>query len=88
MEYYEKVNCYVRISNEFFKELEKPFKKNEECEVVYLNEKKDKVSIKSRILNFLNIDGSEFMDTAEGSRIRLDKIVLFNGEDIKYLNHY
>lgn len=79
---------YVRVSNELFKEFEKPYKKNEECEVVYLDNKKDKVSIKSRILKFLNIDGSEYMDTLSGRRIRLDKIIFFNGEETKYLNHY
>ncbi len=88
MKYYEKINSYVRISNELFKEFEKVFKKKEECELVFLNKNNDKVSIKSKILEFLNIDGSEYMDTNIGTRIRLDKIVSLNGEDIGYLNHY
>jgi len=88
MEYYEKMNSYVRVSNELFKEFDKIFKRKEECELVFLNEENSKVSIKSKILAFLNIDGSEFMDTNEGKRIRLDKIISINGEDIKYLNHY
>ncbi|WP_072682321.1 hypothetical protein [Arcobacter sp. LA11] len=88
MKYYERMNRYVRISNELFKEFEKIFKKEEECELVYLNNNNDKVNIKSKILEFLNIEGSEYMDTKEGTRIRLDKIVSLNGEDIKYLNHY
>ncbi len=88
MEYYEKINGYVRISNELFKEFEKVFKKKEECELVFLDNKNDKISIKSKILEFLNIDGSEYMDTKIGTRIRLDKIISLNGEDIKYLNHY
>lgn len=88
MKYYERIDNYVRISNELFKEFEKAFKRNEECELVYFNKNKNKVSLKSKILKFLNIDGSEYMDTEEGTRIRLDKIVLFNGENIKYLNHY
>ena len=88
MEYYERANKYVRISNELFKEFEKVLKKKEECELVYLNNKNSKVNIKSKILEFLNIDGYEYMDTKEGQRIRLDKIVSLNGEDITYLNHY
>jgi len=88
MKYYERMNRYVRISNELFKEFEKVFKKEEVCELVYLNNENNKVSIKSKILEFLNIDGSEYMDTKEGTRIRLDKILSLNGEDIKYLNHY
>lgn len=82
------MNGYVRISNELYKEFEKKFKKQEECELVYLNNTNTKVSIKSKILDFLNVDGSEYLDTNNGQRIRLDKIVGFNGEDTKYLNHY
>jgi len=85
---YKKIDNYIRISNELFKELEKPFKNNEVCELTYVNNKKDKISITSKIMKFLNVDGSEYMDTIEGTRIRLDKIISLNGEDIKYLNHY
>jgi hypothetical protein len=88
MENYQRINNYVRISNELFKEFDKLCKRNEECELVYFNNSNDKVSIKSKILKFLNIDGSEFMDVQEGDRIRLDKIVSYNGEDTKSLNHY
>lgn len=88
MTYYEKINSYVRISNELYKEFEKVFKKKEECELVFYNNENKQVSIKSKILKFLNIEGSEYMDTNVGTRIRLDKIVSLNGEDIKYLNHY
>ncbi len=85
---YKSINNYVRISNELFKEFEKLYKRKEECELVYLNNNNDKISIKSRILKFLNIDGSEYMDTKEGTRIRLDKIISYNGENTKHLNHY
>lgn len=88
MEYYARMNSYVRVSNELFKEFDKLFKKKEECELVFLNNNNNKESIKSRILDFLNIDGSEYMDTNTGARIRLDKVISINGEDIKYLNHY
>lgn len=83
-----KMNNYVRISNELYKEFEKVFNKKEECELIYLNKSENKVSIKSRILKFLNIDGTEYMDVNDGTRIRLDKILAFNGEETKYLNHY
>ncbi len=86
--YYERLNRYVRISNELYKEFEKVFKRKEECELVFLNKENHKVSIKSKILKILNIDDSEYMDTTTGTRIRLDKIVSLNGEDIKHLNHY
>lgn len=79
---------YVRISNELFKEFERALRKGQECSFIYLNKNNDKVSIKSKISKFLNIDGSEYMDTNIGERIRLDKIVTFNGDDTRYLNHY
>lgn len=79
---------YVRISNELFKEFERALKKGQECSLVYLNNNNNKVSIKSKILKFLNIDGSEYMDIKNGERIRLDKIITFNGDETKYLNHY
>ncbi len=87
MEYYEKINGYVRISNELYSEFEKIFKRKEECQLTFLNND-DKVSIKSKISRFLNINGSEYIDTNMGTRIRLDKIVTLNGENTKYLNHY
>lgn len=85
---YKRINNYVRISNELFKEFDKLYKRKVECELVYFNNNNDKVSIKSKILKFLNIDGSEYMDINEGTRIRLDKIISYNGESTKYLNHY
>jgi len=88
MEYYESKNKYVRVSNELYKEFEKVFKRKQECKLTYLNKNNKKVSIKSKILDFLNIDGAEFIDTNIGKRIRLDKVVSLNDEDIKYLNHY
>ena len=88
MAYYQRINRYIRISNELYKEFEKVFKKKEVCELVFLNKDNDKVSTKSKIMDFLNIDGSEYLKTNKGTRIRLDKIVSLNGEDVKYLNHY
>lgn len=88
MKYYESINNYVRISNELFNEFDKVFKKEEECELTYLNKNDNKINIKSKIQDFLNINGAEYMDTNSGIRIRLDRIVSLNGEDIKYLNHY
>lgn len=88
MTYYEKINSYVRISNELYKEFESVFQKQEVCDLVFYNNKKEKISIKSKILKFLSIEGSEYMDTNVGTRIRLDKIISLNGEETKSLNHY
>lgn len=85
---YKKMDGYIRISNELFREFNKIFKKDEECELTYLNSCNEKVCSTSKILNFLNVADSEYMDINDGTRIRLDKIISLNGEDIKYLNHY
>lgn len=82
------MNNYVRVSNELFNEFNRALKKGQECSVVYLNKNNDKVSIKSKIAKFLIVDGSEYMDTKIGERIRLDRIIKFNGDETKYLNHY
>ena len=85
---YKKTKHYVRVSNELFKEFDKLFKKEVEFELVYLNHDNDKVSTTSKISKFLNIDDAEYMDIKEGTRIRLDKILSYNGKSTKTLNHY
>ena len=87
MEYYETLDSYVRISNELYREFEKIFKRKEECQLTFLNND-DQVNIKSKISNFTNINGSEFMDTSDGTRIRLDKIIALNGQYTKEFNNY
>ncbi len=82
------MNSYIRISNELYREFEKAFKKEKECQVVYLDKSNQKVSMSSKILDLLSVDGSEYMNMASGLKVRLDKIITFNGEDTKYLNHY
>lgn len=81
------MNEYVRVSNALYNEFETAANSDKECEVVYLNEE-GKVSIKSKIVKFKNINGTEYMDVKDGVSIRLDKIVTFNGESTKNLNHY
>ena len=78
---------YIRISNALYNEFEAAAKKEKECKLTYV-ENKDECSITSKIVKFMNINGSEYMDVEDGTRIRLDKIVTFNGEDTKILNHY
>lgn len=82
------MNDYVRVSNELYEKFEKVFKKQEECELIFLDRTENEVSIKSKILKFLNIDGTEYMKFKNGLQVRLDRVLAFNGEDTKYLNHY
>lgn len=88
MEYYETLDRYVRISNELYREFDKIFKRKEECQLTFLNDDNDQISIKSQISKFSNINGSEFLDTSDGMKIRLDKIVALNGQYTKDFNNY
>ncbi|PLY07770.1 MAG: hypothetical protein C0625_04180 [Arcobacter sp.] len=81
------MNGYVRISNELYHEFEMAAKRKQECELTFVDNK-DEINIKTKIKKFDNIDGTEYMDTEDGNRIRLDRIVLFNGEETKEMNHY
>ena len=87
MEYYETLDKYVRISNELYREFDKIFKRKEECQLTFINDDNE-ISIKSKISKFTDINGSEFMDTSDGKRIRLDKIVALNGHNTKDFNNY
>jgi len=86
-EYIRTSTKYVRISNELYHEFETAAKKDKECEFVYLDNNNE-VSIKTKILQFTNINQEEYMAVKDGINIRLDKIVSFNGENTKILNHY
>jgi len=88
MEYYETLDKYVRISNELYREFDKIFKRKEECQLTFLNDEDEQISIKSKISKFTNINGSEFMDINDGMRIRLDKIIALNGQYTKDFNNY
>lgn len=82
------MNNYIRISNQLYSEFEKVFKKQEECELVYLDKNNCTVNIKSKILNIFDIHGDEYMSINENMNVRLDKITYLNGEETKVLNHY
>lgn len=78
---------YVHVSSDLYKEFEKAAKKDVDCEIIYLN-KKGEITLNSKIIDLKNVNNSEFMETEDGSVIRLDKIIEFNGLETSKLNHY
>ncbi|WP_417334323.1 hypothetical protein [Halarcobacter sp.] len=57
------------------------------CEITFLKEKEE-VTVTSKIVDIRNVSNSEFMETADGTVIRLDKIVEFNGKPTADINYY
>ena len=78
---------YVHVSSDLYKEFEKAAKKDMECEIIYLD-KRSEITLNSKIVDLKNINNSEFMETEDGTVIRLDRIVEFNGLETSELNHY
>lgn len=78
---------YVHVSSDLYKEFEKAAKKDLECEIIYLD-KTNEITLNSKIVDLKNINNSEFMETEDGTVIRLDRIVEFNGLETSELNHY
>lgn len=61
--------------------------KKVDCEITFLKNKKE-ITINSQIVDLRQVNKSEFMETADGSVIRLDEIVKFNGTNTDDINYY
>lgn len=81
------MNNYVQVSSDLFEVFEKAANENANCEITYKDNKAE-VTLNSKILEIRNVNNSEFMEVDNGTVIRLDKIVEFNGEPTSKLNHY
>jgi len=81
------MNRYVNVSDELYEVFEEAVVKHEECDIVYKENKKKK-ELHSKVVEIKNVNLQEFLETEDGSIIRLDKIVNFNGNDTKPLNRY
>ena len=71
-------NNYIPISCAYYDEFEAAAVKRIECEIVYLKNDEKKI-IRAKIIDFKNINKEEFMILDNNQKIRLDKILLFNG---------
>lgn len=82
------MNKYVQVSCDVYDMIEKATMKKVECVITYLKGTQEKATVKSQIVDLRNVNNSEFIETADGSVIRLDRIVAFNGEKTSNINHY
>lgn len=78
---------YVQVSYDLYNMFKKAANNDVECEITYLD-KKDEVSLNSKIVDLRTVNCSEFLEVEDGTVIRLDKITEFNGETTAKINHY
>lgn len=76
---------YVPVACHFYDELESAAVKRVKSTIVYLDEDTKK-TIEDFVVDFKNINKEEFAVLKSGLRIRLDKIVSFNGLNPKDYN--
>ncbi|RXJ91542.1 hypothetical protein CRV01_00165 [Arcobacter sp. CECT 8983] len=81
------MNSYVQVSCDLYGMFEEAVNKSVDCEITFLKEKKE-VTVTSKIVDIRNVCNSEFMETSDGTVIRLDKIVEFNGIPTDNINYY
>lgn len=79
-------NDYIPIACAFYDELESAAVKKVDCEIVYLEDNKEK-KVTAKIVDFKTKEKQEFMILDNKEKIRLDKIVLFNGNSPKDKNY-
>lgn len=81
------MNNYVQVSCDLYDMFEEAATKKVDCEITFLKNKKE-ITVNSQIVDLRNVNNSEFMETADGTIIRLDKIVEFNGTNTSEVNYY
>jgi len=80
------MDAYQSVSCHFYDEFEAAAVKRLLCTIVY-NDGEKEIEIKQKIVDLKIIDKAEYMILDNAQKIRLDKIVLFNGvssNDNKY----
>jgi Rho-binding antiterminator len=78
---------YIPVSCKLYDEFEAVATKKEECELVYLEDEVEK-AVDTKIVDFKSFEKQEFMIIQDGTVIRLDRIISFNGTPTKILNCY
>ncbi|XPV68696.1 MAG: hypothetical protein ACNI25_15510 [Halarcobacter sp.] len=75
------------MSCSLYDEFEAAATKKKQCKLTYLEEDKEK-TVSTKIVNFRSFERQEFMIIEDGTLIRLDRVLAFNGKDTKQLNCY
>jgi len=81
------MNDYVQVSSDLYNMFKKAAQDGIDCEISFLKEK-EKITVNSKIVKIKNVSNSEFMEILDGTIIRLDKIIEFNGKPTADVNHY
>ena len=66
---------YKSVSCDFYDELENLAILGKDCDISYWNENEVKITIRDRIKNLFASGGIEWLETANGLKIRLDKLI-------------
>ncbi|RXK06661.1 hypothetical protein [Halarcobacter bivalviorum] len=81
------MNNYVQVSCDLYNMFEEAANNKVDCDITFVKEKEE-ITVSSKIVDLRNVNNSEFMETADGTVIRLDKIVEFNGKPTADINYY
>lgn len=81
------MNKYVQVSYEMYEMFEKAVKKAKEYEITFLDNKGE-VTLNSKIVDLRSVSNKEFIEIEDGTVIRLDKVLAFNGQNTNTLNQY
>lgn len=81
------MNNYVQVSCDLYNMFEEAANNKVDCNITFVKEKEE-ISVSSKIVDLRNVNNSEFMETADGTVIRLDRIVEFNGKPTADINYY
>lgn len=71
---------YQPISCQYYDELELLSMRGEPCLIIYTNPDAPDTSVESAIINVFSRQKEEFMTLADGTEIRLDRLVSVNGK--------
>ncbi|AXH13565.1 hypothetical protein [Halarcobacter bivalviorum] len=81
------MNNYVQVSCDLYNMFEEAANNKVDCDITFVKEKEE-ITVSSKIVDLRNVNNSEFMETADGNVIRLDRIVEFNGKPTADINYY
>lgn len=71
-------NDYTPISCAYYDEFEAAAVKRIDCEIIYLEDEEER-TINAKVIDFKTIEKQEFMILDNALKIRLDRIISFNG---------
>jgi Rho-binding antiterminator len=71
---------YKKVSCDFYDELEALAVMHKDCNIAFWDENQVKAIIRDRIKNLYTSEGIEYLETRNGFKIRLDKLIEVDGK--------